>query len=499
MNRFVNALRAKTNFTETENGGIAHKSTLSAVYDMFAFAGAYRERSAEDCALLFKKAFDENEALALKCLFYIRDIRKGQGERRFFRICMNYLAKTDTKAAIRNLPYIAEFGRWDDLYCFVNTPVEEEMFAFIEKQLKLDIESYNAGDNNGVSLLAKWLKSENASSKETKMLANKTRKYLKLSHKQYRQLLARLRTRLNILEKLMSDNRWNEIEFDKIPSKAGLIYANAFAHKDIIAKKYAEFIASKETKVNAGALFPYEIVKKVSSKIKHIGWNSYTLDITETERSVANKFWEDKTDYLNGKRCRALCIVDTSGSMIGLPMDVAISLGMYCAENSTGPFHNMFMTFSHHPELIEIEGIDFADKVFRIFQRNQCENTDLAASFRLLKNTIIDSGADGTEIPESLIVISDMEIDRQSYWTSANQMATEMDIIRKEWADVGLRMPKLIYWNVNARDNIILDGNEDASFVSGCSPVIFKSILTGKTGTELMKEVLESERYENIY
>ena len=180
-------------------------------------------------------------------------------------------------------------------------------------------------------------------------------------------------------------------------------------------------------------------------------------------------------------------------------MDVAISLGMYCAENSTGPFHNMFMTFSHHPELIEIEGIDFADKVFRIFQRNQCENTDLAASFRLLKNTIIDSGADGTEVPESLIVISDMEIDRQSYWTSANQMATEMDIIRKEWADAGLRMPKLIYWNVNARDNIILDGNEDASFVSGCSPVIFKSILTGKTGIELMKEVLESERYENIY
>lgn len=499
MNKFVNALRAKTNYTETENGGVAHKSTLSAVYDMFAFAGAYRTRTDEDCIVLFQKAIEENEALALKCLFYIRDIKKGQGERRFFRVCMHWLAVVAPEVAIRNLPYIADFGRWDDLYCFVDTPVETPMFEFIEKQLRLDIESYNAGENNGISLLAKWLKSENASSKETKALANKTRKFLKLSHKQYRQLLAKLRTRINIVEKLMSENRWCEIQFDKLPAKAGFIYANAFAHKEIIAKKYAEFISSKETKVNAGTLFPYEIVKKVTDKINHRGWGAYSLEMTETERETANKFWENKADHLQGRKSKSLCVIDTSGSMIGLPINVAISLGMYCAENTTGPFQNMFMTFSHHPELIEIAGVDFADKVYRIFQRNQCENTDLTAAFRLIKNTIIDSGADRSEVPESLIVVSDMEIDRQSYWSSATQMVTEMDTIRAEWAEAGLSMPKLVYWNVNARDNIILDGNKDTTFVSGCSPIIFKSILTGKTGEELMRDILESDRYAQIY
>ena len=285
-NTFLDSLKRETNYTKTENGGVAHKSTLNAVYDMFALGGAYRNRTDEDCILLFKNALEENEELALKCLFYLRDVRGGQGERRFFRVCFKWLAKEYPDIAARNLENVSEYGRWDDLYSVVGTKVEEAMFAEIINQLDLDMEALNMGDSFGVSLLAKWLKSENASSKETKKLGDLTRKALGLSHKQYRKILSDLRTRINIVEKLMSEGKWEQIEYAKLPSKAGLIYRNAFARRD--AERYEEFINSKETKVNAGTLYPYDIVNKVTDKISYWGRD---IDITDTEREVLNKYW----------------------------------------------------------------------------------------------------------------------------------------------------------------------------------------------------------------
>lgn len=500
MNGFIENLKKETNFTETENGAVAHKTTLNAVYDMFALGGAYRKRSEEDCIVLFQKALSEDPVMALKCLFYLRDIRGGQGERRFFKVCFNWLAKNYPEIAKRNLINIPEYGRYDDLYCVENTEIEKDMFEIIKKQLELDMESLSKSDNAGVSLLAKWVKSENASSVETNRLGNKTREYLEMSHKQYRKMLSILRTRINIVEKLMSENRWNEIEFDKIPSKAGLVYRNAFAHKDIIADKYAKFIASKDTKVNAAALFPYEIVKKVTDKINL--WRG-DLDITETERETLEKYWKNLPDYLEGKKCKILTVIDTSGSMTNsngsvAPIDVAISLGMYCAERIGEPFNDKFISFASRPEFIEIEGVDFADKVRRIYQKNLVDNTDLRAVFNLLKEAIINAEPDATDIPETIIVISDMEIDGGSYWRSKNQVQTEMENIRTEWEKAGLKMPHLVYWNVDARHNTILDGNENTTYVSGCSPVIFQSVLTGKSGIQLMKEKLNSERYEQV-
>lgn len=499
-NNLIDSLKRQTNTIETENGAVAYNSTLSKVYDMFAFGGAYRTRDDDDCILLFKNALEENETLAMKCLFYIRDIRGGQGERRFFRVCFHWLAKNYEEIARRNLENLAEYGRWDDLYCLIDTPLEAEMFAFIRKQLNADLDSLNL-DNAGVSLLAKWLKSENASSFETKILANKTRQYLKLSHKDYRKLLSMLRTRINIVEKLMSENRWNEIEFDKIPSKAGLIYRNAFAHKEIIAEKYADFMASKTTKVNASSLYPYEIVNKVTKKINWSG----SVSITETERETLNKYWDNQKDYLQGKKCKAMCIVDTSGSMDSsygtsvAPIDVAISLGMYCGERIGEPFNNHFISFSSKPKLIEIEGTDFVDKVRRIYNQNLCENTDLKAVFDLFKRLIENGEIERDELPDTLIVISDMEIDRMSYWRSKNQVNSEMEMLRKNWANSGLKLPNLVYWNVCARNNTILDGNENTTYVSGCSPVIFESVLTGKTGKDLMLDkLLYSGRYDNV-
>ena len=189
MNNFLDNLENENNFTLTENGAVAHKTTKSAVLDMFSLGAAYRNRTDEDCILLFKNAIKEDETLALKCLFYLRDIRGGgQGERRFFRVCFNWLAKNYPEVARRNLINIAEYGRYDDLYCVVGTPIEKDMFTLIKEQLEKDIASMNESEKAGVSLLAKWLKSENASSKETKMLGNKTRIALGLTHKAYREV-----------------------------------------------------------------------------------------------------------------------------------------------------------------------------------------------------------------------------------------------------------------------------------------------------------------------
>ena len=504
MNTFMNQLNNNMNFKYTENGALAHERLNSDVYTLFALGAAYRSRSDADCILLFKNAFKENETLALKCLFYIRDCRGGQGERRFFRVCMRWLAENYPERAAALAEYIPEYGRYDDWFkIYFNTPVEKQVIEMMKKQLSTDMFC----KKNAVSLLAKWMPSENASSKETIRTARKIRNAFGVSAKEYRQMLSKLRTKINVLEKLMSANRWDEIEFDKIPSKAGLIYKNAFARRDIIAKRYENFAKDKSTKVNASTLYPYEVVAKAT---QHMGWYG-SLSLSEIDRAMVNKYWENLPNYFEDKDCSMMCVVDTSSSMVrrdaAAPINVAISLGLYCAERIGGPFKNHYISFSRVPQLIKTEGADFVDKVFRIYRTNLCENTDLTAVFDLLLATAMKPDVSPWDIPKTIVVISDMEIDqgtsnywrynRHSGWTT-NSTSTEMEKIRKKWAATGLKMPKLVYWNVDARNNTILDAGPNVTFVSGMSPVIFKQVLTGKTGYDLMIDTICAKRYEVI-
>ena len=486
MNTFMKELEEQYNYKFTENSALAHRSTGSKVYDLFAFGGAYRHRSIEDCILLFKNAFDEDPDLALKCLFYIRDCRGGQGERRFFRVCIHWLAQTHPVFLIPLIKYIPEFGRWDDVFELFGTHLENDACSLIVRQLTKDM--VDCYDKKAISLLAKWMPSENAHSQAAKRKAEVIRKYLQASKKEYRQMLSSLRAHLRVLERLMSENQWDEIEFDKIPSKAGMIYRNAFARKDIIREKYLAFMKDKNTKVNAGTLYPYEIVKRVSGNV--------LLD--EIERNAVNKYWENLPDYFNGESSSMLCVVDTSYSMHGLPIEVAISLGLYTAERMKGDFANYFISFSREPRLVSIEGIDFVDKVRRIKSKVIMENTNLTKVFDLLLTIGRIDRVKQEDMPKTIVVISDMEIDQGSTWRDGMSIKTEMERMREKWESYGFHMPKLVYWNVDARHNTILDKDDGVSDVSGCSPVIYKSILTGKTGFDLMLEALLSERYKEI-
>ena len=489
-NTFLDSLKRETNYTKTENNGVAHKSTLNAVYDMFALGGAYRNRTDADCILLFKNALEENEELALKCLFYLRDIRGGQGERRFFRVCFKWLAKEYPDIAARNLENVPEYGRWDDLYSVVGTKVEEAMFAEIINQLDLDMEALNMGDSFGVSLLAKWLKSENASSKETKKLGDLTRKALGLSHKQYRKILSDLRTRINIVEKLMSEGKWEQIEYAKLPSKAGLIYRNAFARRD--AERYEEFINSKETKVNAGTLYPYDIA--------HKAFNANNLSLNDIERVTIQKYWDVLPDFYNGNEENGLCVVDVSGSMYGKPLEAAISLGAYIAERGHGPFANHFITFSEYPKLVKFEGIDIIDKINRCKSADWGMNTDIEAVFDLLLKVALEKNTLPEDIPSRLYILSDQEFDEGISIECATKdgILTLLEGIAKKWESFGYKLPQVIFWNLDARNNNIPAIGEQFTCVSGLSPVLIETVLSGKNGLDLCLEKLLSERYKLI-
>ena len=515
MNNFMTGLKEKANLTYTENGAKTYKSTMNGLLDLFAMGGAYRKRSDADVITLFKKAFDENETYALKCLFYLRDVRGGQGERRFFRTIIKWLAIEHTDAIKRNLEYIPFYGRWDDLYALVGTPLEIDAFSLMHKQLTLDVQSKTP------SLLAKWLKSENTSSKESRRLAYKTRSYLNMNHREYRKTLSILRGRIRVLEKLMSAGKWDEIEFDKIPSRAGMIYKNAFARHDVERMKsekevisYKDFAKDKNTKVNAKALYPYEVVKEAmtfGSWGYYFGKAKNSYDIYDTERLMVNKYWENLEDFFNGCSFNGICVADTSGSMYGDPLCVALSIAMYCAERNTGPFANHFFTFSSNPTFLEIEGVDFVDKINRMSKADWGGSTNVEAVFDDMLNIAVEKHCSQDEIPESVIIVSDMEFDdcvcagprSQRYWsyarnsTEANE--TLFETIERRWNQAGYKMPNLIFWNVEARqDNIPMRINGHVSYVSGFSPVLFEQILKGKTAIDLMMDKIDSERYSYI-
>ena len=516
MNKFINGLTDATNFTYTENGAITHKTTKSDLLDMFALGAAYRTRSDEDCILLFKKAYEENPTYALKCLFYIGDCRGGQGERRFWRVCAKWLAKEDTDAMRRNLKYVPEFRRWDDLYTFVGTPLEKDIFDMMKAQLALDIQCKTP------SLLAKWLKSENTSSQKSRILANKTRIAFGMSHKQYRKTLSMLRERINVLERLMSAGKWDEIEFDKIPSRAGLIYKNAFARHDIERMKnekvqsYADFAKDETKTVNAKTLYPYEVVSKALDLVGYAGKYGYGyrqdhVALDDTDRLMINKYWDNLTDYFNGATFNGMAIVDTSGSMCGYeasaPINVAISLGLYCAEKARGPFAGHFMTFSSNPTFMKVEGVDFCDKVQRVTTADWGNSTNIEAAFDLMLNTAIQNKCSQDEIPANLIVISDMEFNhcvtsnayRSSYYGSGVD-ETLFETMKNKWAAHGYQMPKLTFWNVQARqNNIPMKDDGNVRYVSGMSPVIFEQVMKDLTAYDLMMDKLDSDRYKVIH
>ena len=492
----LDAMKTDSNYTYTENGAITHNSTLNKVLDMFALGGAYRNRTDKDIEILFGDAYRENPLYALKCLFYLRDVRGGQGERRFFRVAYKWLIRNDIATASANMKYIPEFGRWDDLIdvCY-GTRLENKMLELIAKQLGVDSVSKTP------SLLGKWMPSENASKKHTKEVARWFISELGYTPRQYRKLLTDLRKKINVLETLMSQNRWDEIEFDKIPSKAGMKYRNAFAVKEVTAARYKAFMENKKTKVNADVLNPVDIADKVINKNVRRGIEAETLC----------KYWDNLKDYYQGKEENAIAIVDVSGSMWGQPIAAAVGMGAYIAEKSHGPFANHFITFSANPRLVKFEGDNIVDKIRRCTTADWGMNTNVEAAMDLILNSAIRHKLPQSDLPARLYIFSDMEFDRcitttktdnrWSYFDNAlnrNDIQTLFENIEQKWRNAGYDMPTVTFWNLDARqDNIPAIGNK-FNYISGFSMSQMEAVMAGKTALDMMLDVLNKERYNNF-
>lgn len=496
MNNFLDALKDTANITLTENGAKTLASSGSHCVDLFATIGSLRGRDEDDIWNRFFKAYCENPDYAMKILFYARDVRGGLGERDTFRKVISHLAKYNPESAKKNLKYISEFGRWDDLVCLLDTSVHNQVIDLIRDQLIADTENIAKGQLDKLSLIGKWLPSANTSSSASVMAAKKIYKGLHISEKEYRRMLTLLRKNIHIIENNLREKDYS-FDYSKQPSGAMLKYRNAFLkHDEERYRKYLESVEKGEVTIHTGTLYPYDIVNKIRTSYGALDYNTdacKSLDVT----------WNNLEDFTNGRN--ALCVIDGSGSMYSgyrgntslLPISVAISLGIYFAEHNKGLFKDHFITFSRNPKLVKVQGRNIVEKVGYCMRFNEIANTNVQKVFELILVTALKNHVPQCDMPETIYIISDMEFDR----CTNNADLSNFEYAKLLFAQHGYTLPNLVFWNVDSRNEqqpVKMDETGTA-LVSGNSPRIFSMVMNGETDpVKFMESVILAERYEMI-
>lgn len=461
-------LKEEANRTTTENGAATLRSTMSDCLDFFATAGALRNASEEEILNRFIRAYAEDKDLAIKALFYARDVIGGLGERRLFRVILNYLAGNDPEAVRKNIKNVAHFGRFDDLLSLMDTPCERDVIEYIKETLNDDIKSLER--DGSLSLLAKWLPSSNASSMETRRLARKIARGLNMREEEYRKMLSSLRAEIKIIENNLREKDYS-FNYEAQPSKALLKYRKAFIRND--GERYMAFIekaCSNPSILHADTLAPYEIVRPFMKR---------DTEIDIKERMALDATWNALPGCADLKN--SLVVVDGSGSMYCggriKPIEVAESLGIYFAERSSGAFKDHFITFSTHPKLVKIKGDDICEKIRYCLSYNECSNTNIEATFELILSTAVNNNLEQSDLPERLFIISDMEFD----WCTSNADMTNFEAAKAMFEEFGYKLPQIVFWNVNSRgNNMPVRMNEmGVILVSGTSTTVFDMIMDG--------------------
>ena len=481
MSTLLNAMQTKNSFTE--NGMLTNSSSSNHCVDLFFQIGAMRGQDKQRLINAFTKAFSEDSLTAMRLLFWARDIRGGAGERKIFRDIIEYLAENRTETLRKNLHLVSEFGRWDDLLILVDTPLELDALKLIGEAL---------GEKNG--LCAKWMPRPNVENREKKRWASVLRKHLGLSPKEYRKMLAE---NSNTVEQLMCAKEWSKIEYSKLPSKAMSDLMKAFSKNDLTRfQAYLASVEKGETKINAGAVYPYDIVK----------------NLKQGNSKGANVQWTALPNYMEGNNELVLPVVDVSGSMScaagGNPsitcMDVAISLGLYISERNVGPFKDAFVTFSDSPSLQILKG-SLNERYNQLLRADWAMSTNLEAVFKLVLSKAKASNVAESEMPTMILILSDMEFNAatNSYRNGSAWNPTAQEMINEMYQNAGYKMPKIVYWNINSRN----DNNKPVRFdeagtalVSGFSPSLLTNLLAGKdmTPISMMMSVIDSERYSVV-
>ena len=477
MSTLVYAMR--TGDTFTENGMVTNSSSLSATLNLFFVIGAIRNQMKTEDGKnrligLFEAAHNEDALLTRKLLFWARDVREGAGEREAFRVLLRYVANRYPDEVISNLHLISEFGRWDDLFVTFGTPVENEAIDLIINGLE-----------NGNGLLAKWMpRTGGKVNAEKKFIANRVRSVMGLSPKEFRKLLVGL---TNVVETKMCAKEFDSIEYSKVPSVAMARYTNAFGRNDQDGfDSYIESLKKGETKINAGAVYPYDILKTLN----------------RGNQELANEQWKSLPDFLKDSKERVLPVCDVSGSMSTAvsgettAMDVCISLGLYISERNVGPFKDAFVTFSSRPQLQYLTG-DLISRYNQLGMADWGMSTNLEATFEMILKQATKHGVPMHEMPTAILIMSDMEFDQ-----AMDRNHRAMDMIKVKYEESGYQMPKVIFWNLCSRHNNfpVQAGEDNTALISGFSPSILKSVLAGEVmnPVNIMLKALNIERYSMV-
>lgn len=483
----LNFLKQEANITFTENGAVTYRTTGSECLDLFAAIGALRHETDNEILARFIRAYMEDADMAMKLLFFARDVRGGLGERRVFRTILQWLAYYKADSVLKNMKYIAEYGRYDDLLVLLDTPCEKEMISLLKSQIEKDMEA----DAYNVSLLAKWLPSVNASNKATIRNAKKIARFLGMTDAEYRKAVSSLRKKIHIIENSLREKDYS-FDYEKQPSRALFKYRNAFVRNDSI--RYQEFMAkvnAGKAKLHADHVSPYELVE---TSLKR-GVSS----LSDDEKAALNATWNSLPDYGGDKN--AIAVVDTSGSMYcyqnPMPASVALSLGLYFAERNKGLFKNHFIEFSERPQFIEIKGDSFIDRLCYIQTFHKVADTNLEAVFDLVLKAAVKNKISQDEMPYQLIIISDMEFN--SCVRDASK--SNFENAKEKYAANGYRLPNIVFWNVASRNSQqpVTMNEQGVVLVSGATPRLFEMVAEGNVSPySLMLEVLSRERYAPI-
>lgn len=450
------------NSTTTKNGMGAYESTLNKCVDLFYNIGASRGK---DIIPTFESAVDENKDTAIRIAQWARDIRGGCGERKLYRDILCYLAKKDTQTCTKLVQKTVEIGRFDDLLVLFGTPVERDVLRLISTEL-----------NKKNGLCAKWLPRQGKD-------ANKIRAYLQLTPKNYRQLLSELS---KTVEQKMCAKKWDEIEFSKVPSVASARYQKAFSKN--AGEAYGEYIKKLEKgeeKINASAVYPYDIIKSVRCGSSH----------------VANEQWKALPNYLDNTTERIIPVVDVSGSMTVSAgknksvtcLDVAVSLGLYICERNMGVFKDQFITFSTTPVFEKVGGT-LSDRLRQMEASHWSMSTNIEAVFDTILKTARLYSVPEEHMPTKILILSDMQFDS----CAKNPSDTAMQMISKKYEDAGYKLPQIVFWNLNASGNAPTTFSKSGvALVSGFSPAIMKNILACKNlnPEQMMLDTVMCERY----
>ena len=462
MNQFANTVLTDVQISYTENGAITNENSGNALTDIFFLIGS-KTKTPEEMYRLFEVLYGQNKELALRTLFWGRDIRGGAGRRDNFQNILLNLEKNRPDLLVKILPLIPEYGRWKDLWIFKTAEIQNEVFKVYEAGL---LNPATAG------LAAKYAFRKGA-------IAAKFRNYMKLSPKNYRKMIVGL---TNVVETQMCAKEWGDINYEHVPSVASARYAKAFGRND--QQRYVAYLNSVErgeAKINASSIYPHDVLRTLS-KTSQVQWDSLP-------------------NYMDGRR--VLPMVDVSGSMCELvdgattAMDIAIALGLYASEKNCGDFKDLVMTFTDVPRLMKLSG----DLISRNTQIRQSVgyNTNIQAAFDRILEHGKKYNVPNSEMPEILLVLSDMEFDENAGF---GWNMTSHDLTVEKFKQAGYSIPNIVYWNIVGRvGNVpVTSGTPNTALVSGYSPAIMQSILTCKTVTpiDIALAAVMKDRYDLV-